>query len=251
MEPTLPDLLFLAVLVLAVPVYSFVSFPKTRRAIESGVPGAKLTEYRHTLVFEWALFAAVLVLGITAGRGLDGLGLQSIRFEGIAPVAGLALTLLAILGLWVQWRALDRSGLASFEGSEEYIDSVSALLPTNRHELRWFDALAVTAGICEEVVYRGFLFAVVTHLTNPWIGGAASVLVFGATHLYQGQSGALRAGALGLVFLLPVVLTGSLWPSIVLHALVDLFAGRAGLRYTTLVRQSPQDETLGDAVQPT
>ncbi len=35
---------------------------------------------------------------------------------------------------------------------------VEYLLPHSRDELRWFTALSVTAGVCEELLYRGFLF---------------------------------------------------------------------------------------------
>ncbi len=51
---------------------------------------------------------------------------------------------------------------------------------------------------------------------------AASSLAFGLGHIYQGRAGVLRTGLAGLGFGLLFLLTGSLIPSIVLHAILDL-----------------------------
>ncbi len=70
-----------------------------------------------------------------------------------------------------------------------------ALLPQTATEKRWFDAVSVTAGICEEIIYRGFLFAYFA----AWLPGAAAGvvivlagLVFGLGHLYQGAAGIVK-----------------------------------------------------------
>jgi membrane protease YdiL (CAAX protease family) len=88
-----------------------------------------------------------------------------------------------------------------------------------------FAMLAVTAGICEEVVFRGFGFAYVRFLwpgvTDGWLIVITSV-VFGLAHLYQGPRGVLLTGLAGAVFASMTVETGSLLPAIAVHAMVDL-----------------------------
>ena len=54
---------------------------------------------------------------------------------------------------------------------------------------------------------------------------AAASIPFGAVHAYQGWSGAVRAGLLGFVFGVVVLLTGSVWPAVLAHAGLDLLAG--------------------------
>jgi len=98
------------------------------------------------------------------------------------------------------------------------------ILPVTREERRWWVAVSLTAGVCEEIVYRGFLI--------PYFMGApasfpvtlamiASSLVFGLAHIYQGVRGAIGTAILGMVFAVLFVTTGNLWVPIVLHALID------------------------------
>ncbi|MBN2243478.1 MAG: CPBP family intramembrane metalloprotease, partial [Acidobacteria bacterium] len=86
--------------------------------------------------------------------------------------------------------------------------------------------LSLTAGFCEEVLYRGFLM----WYAMTWLPGAAAVLVsavlFGAAHLYLGWGvGVLRATIMGGVLGAAYLLTGTLWVPIVLHAAVDVTSG--------------------------
>ena len=60
-----------------------------------------------------------------------------------------------------------------------------------------------------------------------WAATALSLPFFALAHVgvYQGWNGALRTGIVGTFFTLVVAICGSLWPAIVLHALIDLGAG--------------------------
>jgi membrane protease YdiL (CAAX protease family) len=90
----------------------------------------------------------------------------------------------------------------------------------------------VTAGLCEEFLYRGFAMAVFLRWGLPvWIAASASALLFGLAHLYQGKSGLVGTTILGLLFGFVRAVTGSLVPVILWHAGVDLVAGVAGPKY--------------------
>jgi membrane protease YdiL (CAAX protease family) len=100
-----------------------------------------------------------------------------------------------------------------------------ALLPRSRQERTVFALLAVTAGICEEFVVRGFGIA---YLHWLWPGAprlaviVITAAVFGLGHLYQGLRGVVVTGLVGAFFAWLVLSTGSLVPAMVLHALLDL-----------------------------
>jgi membrane protease YdiL (CAAX protease family) len=100
-----------------------------------------------------------------------------------------------------------------------------ALLPRCRREKLTFVVLAITAGICEEVVFRGFGIAYVRWL-NPSTPNAVVVAVtaavFGFGHLYQGARGVLLTGLIGVYLGWLTVSSGSLLPAIAIHALLDL-----------------------------
>jgi len=101
----------------------------------------------------------------------------------------------------------------------------AALLPHGRRERLAFALLAVTAGICEEVLFRGFGIAYVRWLW-PAAPRLALIVVtaatFGMAHLYQGVRGVVLTGLLGAYLAWLVLSTGSLVPAIVIHALLDL-----------------------------
>ena len=93
--------------------------------------------------------------------------------------------------------------------------------------MRTFNLVSVTAGVCEEVVFRGFLTAyLMSWLGVPFWGAALlSSLGFGLAHMYQGPLGILKTGFVGYALALLYGLTGSLWAPILAHALMDLVAG--------------------------
>jgi len=108
------------------------------------------------------------------------------------------------------------------------LGKVEFMLPHSRAEYRWFLALSATAGVCEELLYRGYL----TWFLSPWLGVggafAAVVALFGIGHAYQGRRGAVRATVAGAVMSAVVLLTGWLLPAMIIHAMVDASSGTAG-----------------------
>ena len=100
-------------------------------------------------------------------------------------------------------------------------------MPTTDAEQRWWNALSLTAGVCEELLYRGYLwFYLGRYIPMPYVALLAS-LFFGLGHLCLGPPHALRTFLLGLAFWGLYLLTGSILPGMVLHALIDVRAGAA------------------------
>jgi membrane protease YdiL (CAAX protease family) len=90
----------------------------------------------------------------------------------------------------------------------------------------------VTAGLCEEFLYRGFAMAVLSRAGLP-VGVVIllSSVIFGLAHLYQGRAGFVSTMVLGIFFGVSRAAFGSLVPAMVWHMGVDLVAGVAGPRY--------------------
>ena len=116
-----------------------------------------------------------------------------------------------------------------------------------------FFALAVTAGICEEVLYRGFGLAALRWL-DPDLETMQLVVLtgaaFGLAHLYQGVMGVIVTGVLGGYFAWIVISTGSLVPVMALHALLDVRILALPLDAVPLPDPPPSDETGGRAAHP-
>lgn len=87
-------------------------------------------------------------------------------------------------------------------------------------------AMAVTAGICEEVVYRGFLIALGVGVfgLNVNVAAGFALALFAVGHLYQGWRGVTLVAVAGYALTHMYLSTGSLLASVVLHIAIDVFA---------------------------
>ena len=196
--------------------------------------GARRSFYGRLLVLEWGLAALVLVVWLSApGVDAAAVGLRWPR-SWPGPVA-LAATVLVLGFVVVSTRALRSGGLARAaaeprrpgEGrhSEPAVHATLALLPRTTAERRLFTLVGVTAGVCEEWLYRGFFLAVVAavggELSTP-VRVVAGALAFGLAHAYQGVAGIVTTGVLGGVMAGLYLGTGSLLLPVLLHAAIDL-----------------------------
>ncbi len=104
---------------------------------------------------------------------------------------------------------------------------VYALFPRSRQAAAWLVPMSLTAGICEEIVFRGLVPSWAEHISAMFSGPAwaplvASAVTFSAAHLYQGWRGVVLTGVLGGYLYLLTVHAGSLRPAMAVHALIDL-----------------------------
>ncbi|MGH9734484.1 MAG: CPBP family intramembrane glutamic endopeptidase [Candidatus Acidiferrales bacterium] len=113
--------------------------------------------------------------------------------------------------------------------------AVKMLIPRTPAEMALWVLLSITAGFCEETIFRGYFQRQFLALTGSV---EASVIlqacVFGAAHLYQGWKGALTITIYGVLFGALAAWTKSLRPGMIQHAGQDTFSGIAGsflLRY--------------------
>ena len=103
---------------------------------------------------------------------------------------------------------------------------VRAIMPVTGREKGVFALLSLTAGVFEELVFRGFLPLFLIPWTGSYLAGALPVaVVFGFLHAYQGRHGIARTAVMGAILSAGVAWTGSLWPSIFAHAALDLLLG--------------------------
>jgi membrane protease YdiL (CAAX protease family) len=197
-------------------------------------PSARRSFYRRLLVLEWGLALLALVIWLSApgvGAAQVGLGLPR-QWPG--PVTGLVVVLVLVFVL-VSTRAL-RGGVLleapaavrrAGEGrhSEPPGQATLDLLPRTAGERRLFTLVGITAGVCEEWLYRGFFLAVVAALSGgppTWVLVLVAAGAFGLAHAYQGRAGVVTTALLGGVMAGLYLQTGSLLLPVLLHAAIDL-----------------------------
>jgi membrane protease YdiL (CAAX protease family) len=201
-------------------------------------PGARRSFYRRLLLLEWGLALVALVIWLSAPDVDAGaVGLRwPVQWPG--PVTGLAVLLVLVLVV-ISTRALRGGALletapvrrpghsppAQGRHAEPPGSATLAVLPRTPAERRLFTLVGVTAGVCEEWLYRGFFLAVVAALSGGLSTGllvAVAAAAFGLAHAYQGLVGVVTTGVLGGVMAAVYLQTGSLLLPVLLHAIIDL-----------------------------
>jgi membrane protease YdiL (CAAX protease family) len=93
--------------------------------------------------------------------------------------------------------------------------------------LGWVAIGFIVGGLLEEVLFRGFLLTRVSKLlasttTGNLLGLLATSTIFGLCHLYQGWSGVLSTGFIGLILGSVLLAKNNLWYAILTHGFINL-----------------------------
>ena len=180
--------------------------------------------YLSLIAMEWGLLFYVWKGGLrrsgTKLRELIGRRWQSPK--DVAVDTGLA------LGLWTVWMIVEK-GWDRWLGPA-YAASIQTLLPQQAGEILLWVGVSVSAGICEEVVFRGYFqrqFEVFT--SSKWIALFLQAGLFGISHGYQGLEACIKIAIFGALYGLLALLRGSLLPGMVAHAGSDILSGIFGI----------------------
>ena len=241
------DHAFIVLFAVIYPISGYFSFRKLKRRIAAGAPVNRKHLYDMTIVGHWALFAIALVLWALLDRAWADLGF-SLVFDA-RFFAGTLLTVIGIVFLVVQLRQVADAGPEYLRDFRSQIESVEMLVPRNGNELGRFYAVSVTAGVVEETLWRGFLIWYLAHVMPVWAAAVVSAVGFGVAHAYQGKKNVPKIAAVGAVFVIVYLVSGSLLLPIVLHAAVDLFQGRTAYEVVNHPEFNNPADTDGNTVE--
>jgi membrane protease YdiL (CAAX protease family) len=176
--------------------------------------------YLRTIAFEWVMFGYVAYgvrrRGISMKQFLGprwSVGKANLTDFGIA--CGFFFVSVFLLGL-----------VSQLLGIKSGSDTVKFMLPIGVFETVVWVMLSLTAGICEEAIFRAYLqrqFAAWTR--NLPVGIAVSAILFGAGHIYQGGKHTIVIGLLGLFLGIMAAVRRSTKPGIIAHSMQDAVAG--------------------------
>ena len=195
---------------------------RLKAQIAAGVLHARRDVYRQVVVAQWAMAAIAFLLWARAHRPWSTLGLVPPQDWHLVP--GILIPALMIALTVRQSRKVQRLGVERRAALRERLREGEFFLPHTPEEHHWFSLVSLTAGFCEELLYRGFL----TWLVASYIGLPAAIgvvaVAFALGHASQGPSNTIRLGLVGVILSLIVVLTGWLVPAMIVHVLLDLSA---------------------------
>jgi|HubBroStandDraft_5_1064220.scaffolds.fasta_scaffold35330_2 membrane protease YdiL (CAAX protease family) len=183
--------------------------PQATMPRRSAVPG-----YISVVVMEW-----LLVLYVRMGVHKRGVRLRDLVGGRWATSKEVMKDAALGAGLWAVWLGLMNAHLLGWG-----TNAAHGLLPRGILESLVWIPVALSAGFCEEVAFRGYLqkqFHIIT-------GGAGLAIlcqsmVFGIGHLYEGVGQVARITLFGLLFGLLALWRKNLRPGMIAHTWSDIF----------------------------
>jgi membrane protease YdiL (CAAX protease family) len=180
--------------------------------------------YFSLIAMEWGLLYYVWKGGLrrsgTKLRDLIGGRWRSPR--DVAIDASLA------LGIWTVWMFAEKAWDRWL--GPEHAASIQTFLPQRGGEILLWIAVSVSAGICEEAVFRGYFQRQFEGFTrSKWIALFLQAALFGVSHGYQGVGACARIAVFGALYGLLALWRGSLRPGMMAHAGSDILSGIFGI----------------------
>jgi membrane protease YdiL (CAAX protease family) len=198
---------------------------------------ARLVLCQSWLAMLWLLALSAVAVWAYSGRPWSLLRLQ---LPAGWSLVGSSLLVLGVVALYSPTISkLRRASAEQKIGLRARLGSHAAMLPHTTGELAWFTALSATAGVCEELIFRGYILWAAQSVLGLWPAVVLSCLAFALAHAYQGIDGIIKTGLVGAFFMASVLFLGSLLPAMVAHALIDI--GQGVVAWLILREDGPQD----------
>jgi membrane protease YdiL (CAAX protease family) len=209
--------LLFAYLVVGVPVLGKARYDRFK-ARAAHDPHARIAYYRRGMATKWALSAIVIALYFANGRDAR---IQLVADNADAAGFLLLLVLVGLGGAIIKWRLGSPRRRAKLAKA---ITGFADVIPRTPDERRVWVAAAVTAGVTEELLYRGFVLSAIANAFPTYTATQCilwSSVAFALAHIYQGPKGVVLTGAVGFVLGVVAVNTGLL-AAMAVHSLIDL-----------------------------
>lgn len=190
----------------------------------------KIQIYYSNSAIQWIGVIAIGTLWYYNDRSHISLGL------GSPQMTTMAWSLIALFIIWylfdIWWEL--RSEAKKAETRKKWQQNIP-FLPENWQELRHFFFVAVTAGVCEEIIFRGFCIQYFLawnqdNLLGTWLAILLPAFLFSIGHVYQGYLAVLKTLFMAIILGWVFILTQSLWIPIILHFLVDIISGYVAMK---------------------
>jgi membrane protease YdiL (CAAX protease family) len=181
--------------------------------------------YAQQVTFLWSGVLAVFIMSLIGNINFYDIGFRPISFS---YNIWFTIIILALSGLLLAYSLhnliLSLTSAKFQEEMKKHKDGAGGILPRSKKERLWFSLSSFSAGICEEILYRGFMVFLLQSVF-PGIPLYLIILIpavlFGIGHVNQGLSGVIATGILGTIFMCLFLVSGSLILPMLLHFLFD------------------------------
>lgn len=229
-SPSIADHIIMVIMGIILPVFAVTQGKIEMEEMEMDTH-SKVDMYFGNGLTMWIITLIISFVWFFSGRPLYEIGFQLPQLDGgLWAILTLTFILLYAGDAWSEMR-----NEAAQKSTKERLQEDVPFLPNNTLELQHFAILSLTAGFCEEVIFRGYFIQYFLSFTgiSP-IGQFIAILlpgvIFALSHLYQGWKAVAKIMILAVIFGYIFLETQSIWIVIILHFLVDLIGGYMAMK---------------------
>jgi membrane protease YdiL (CAAX protease family) len=224
--PAITDHLLVWVFGFAIPFISGVRGRQTMEKVEF-TPAIRRRFYIANSISLALMSCLVLITWLAYKRPFSELGFRPVSAESRSLywwLTGILVALYLADTIYAVKKAKEEPG------EQETWESSVPFLPKSVAELPAYTLMCVSAGVCEEIMFRGFM---VTYFlvdfkyppSFPILAAFIPAALFSLAHYYQGGIAVLKILLLSIFMGLIFILSGSLWIVIIVHFGIDLLGG--------------------------
>lgn len=175
------------------------------------------------------LFELILLAYVWLGVRLGGKTVRNIVGGKWSRWQDFGIDIAIVIGFWFVVVGALKAMSFVLGQNDVGLEAVKSLLPKTSVEMVMWVCVSVTAGFCEEFVFRGYLQRQFLALTGKIEAAVVlQAIIFGTAHLYQGWKGALTITVYGALFGILAAWRKSLRPGMIQHAAQDSLVGLVG-----------------------
>lgn len=231
LSPSIADHIVMVIMGIILPVFAITQAQPEMEEEEEFDTQGKVDLYFSNGLTMWILTLIISFVWFFSGRPLYEIGFEFPQFNGSLWLI-LTIGFIIIYGLdaWNEVRTE-----AKREATKEHLKENVPFLPTTNLELQHFAILSLTAGFCEEVIFRGYFIQYFLSFTGisplgQFIAIALPGVIFALSHLYQGWKAVAKIMVLAIIFGYIFLETQSIWIVVILHFLVDFVGGYMAMK---------------------
>lgn len=235
MALTIFYVLFLCYLLTYEPIWGYISYQRFKKDMHHAPENKtrRIAYYKETMLALWIPTLIIVAFTLLSPITFSSLGFSWPSLN--TSIFGKWISYI-LLALFVGYLFAIVYHLIAMKTSQAFRDKVAnelekmpyqELLPESNQEKKLWSYVSLTAGVTEEIIYRGFLLLVLMTLVpdaSEWFYVVIAGIIFGLAHTYQGLSGFIRTSLIGIFFSMLYLILGSLFPLMIFHFLIDFVA---------------------------
>ena len=219
------EVIFLSLIVIFVVVNAVLEARELKKQHRNPITEMeKCLNYLEAISLLLVAVIAVFIMCLIGGISFHEIGFRKISFNYDFWFTAVTLTLSGLFFAFQLYQLIALLTNAKSAQTKQIDSDLSRMLPRTTKEKWLFSFLALSAGVCEEIIFRGFLLFLIMAIFPDipiYFVVFIPIVIFAVGHLYQGWQGIIGTALLAAIFICLYLVTDSLILPMLLHFLND------------------------------